>query len=112
MWHSIARIKLPRHVNFKDFAGLALRGDRLAVVSQESSRVWIGRLRAGQWIITGRGRIYDFPRTKKGKKLYYTVEGISWLSPTTLVAMSDLSKKKHPKLSTKTDQSIHVSRIS
>src|SRR5688500_9279997 len=70
MRYSIASTKLPRHVNFKDFAGLALRGDRLAVVSQESSRVWIGRLRAGQWIITGRGRIYDFPRTKKGKKLY------------------------------------------
>jgi hypothetical protein len=111
MWHPIARIKLPRHVRFKDFAGLALRGDRVAVASQESSRVWIGRLRPGQWSIRGRGRIYEFPRTKKGKKLYYTVEGISWLSPTTVVAVSDLRKKKYPKRSARTDQSIHVFRI-
>ena len=111
MWRSIGRIKLPRHVRFKDFAGLALRGNRLAVVSQESSRVWIGHLRSGQWSIRGRGRIYDFPRTKNGKKLYYTVEGISWLSPTTLVAVSDLRKKKHPHRSTRTDQSVHVFRV-
>jgi hypothetical protein len=111
VWHPVARIKLPRHVRFKDFAGMALSGDRLAVVSQESSRVWVGRLRRGQWSIIGRGRVYDLPRTKKGKKLYYTVEGISWLSSTTLVAVSDFRKKRHPKRSARTDQSIHVFRI-
>jgi hypothetical protein len=112
MWRPVARIKLPRVAKFKDFAGLALRGDRLAVVSQESSRLWVGRLRRGTWAISGRGRVYDFPRTKKGKKLYYTVEGISWLSPRTLVAVSDLRKKKrHPKRSARTDQSIHVFRL-
>jgi hypothetical protein len=110
-WYSTVRIKLPHHIAFKDFAGLALRGDRLAVVSQESSRVWIGRLRLGRWKIDGPGRIYDFPRTKKGKKLYYTVEGISWISPRTLVAVSDLRKKRHPKRSERTDQSIHVFRV-
>jgi hypothetical protein len=111
LWHPIARIKLPEHVAFKDYAGLALQGDRLAVVSQESSRLWVGRLRASTWTIRGGGRIYDFPRTKKGKKRYYTVEGISWLSPRTLVAVSDFRKKRHPKRSSKTDQSVHVVRI-
>lgn len=111
VWSPAARIKLPKHVGFKDYAGMSLRGDHLAVVSQESSRVWIGRLRRGHWTISGRGRIYDFPRTKKGKRLYYTVEGISWLSPQTLVAVSDLRKKRHPKRSERTDQSIHVFRI-
>ena len=111
VWHPVARIKLPRHVKFKDYAGMALRGDRLAVVSQESSRMWIGRLRPGRWTINGPGRIYDFPRSKKGKRRYYTVEGISWLSPQTVVAVSDLRKKRHPKRSGRTDQSIHVFRI-
>lgn len=111
MWHPIERIKMPRHVKFKDFSGLALRGDRIAVVSQESSRVWIGRVRPGEWRVRGRGRIYDFPRTKKGKRLYYTVEGISWVSPTTIVAVSDLRRKKYPARSTRTDQSIHVFRV-
>lgn len=111
LWRSVERIKLPRHVKFKDYAGLSFKGGRLAVVSQESSRVWIGRLRPGEWKIRGAGAIYDFPRTKKGKRLYYTVEGISWLSAETIVAVSDLRKKRYPKRSAKTDQSIHVFRI-
>ena len=111
IWKPVARIKLPRRVDFKDYAGMAVKGDRIAVVSQESSKLWLGRLRPGNWKINGAGRIYDFPRTKKGKRLYYTVEGVSWLSPTTLVAVSDLRKKRHPKRSTRTDQSIHVFRV-
>jgi hypothetical protein len=111
IWKPVERIKLPRQVKFKDYAGLAVRGDQIAVVSQESSLVWVGRLRRGQWDIIGRGRVYDLPRTKKGKKLYYTVEGISWISPRTLVAVSDLRKKRHPKRSQRTDQSIHVFTI-
>jgi len=111
IWKPVARIKLPRHVKFKDYAGMAVKGDRIAVVSQESSRLWLGRFRSGEWTINGAGRIYDFPRTKKGKRLYHTVEGVSWLSSTTLVAVSDLRKKRHPKRSTRTDQSIHVFRV-
>lgn len=111
MWTPVARIKLPAHVNFKDYAGMALSGDRLAVVSQESSRVWIGRLRRGRWRISGKGRVYDLPRTKKGKRRYFTVEGISWLSPRTFVMVSDLVKKRHPNRGIKTDQSIHIFRI-
>jgi hypothetical protein len=111
VWQPVARIKLPGGVKFKDYADMALRGDRLAIVSQESSLLWVGRLRRGPWTIRGAGRIFEFPRTKKGKRLYYTVEGISWLSPQTLVAVSDLCKKRHPKRSARSDQSIHVFRI-
>ena len=63
---------------------------------------------------TGTKRIAEFSpgtRTKKGKRLYHTVEGVSWLSPTTLVAVSDLRKKRHPKRSATKDQSIHVFRV-
>ena len=67
MWKPVARIKLPRHVKFKDYAGMAIRGDRIAVVSQESSRLWLGRFRSGEWTINGAGRIYDFPRTKRAR---------------------------------------------
>ena len=108
IWKPVERIKLPRQVKFKDYAGLAVRGNQIAVVSQESSRLWVGRFRPRQWSISGPGRIYEFPRTKKGKKLYCTVEGISWLSPTSLVAVSDLRKSRHPKRCARTDQSIHV----
>jgi len=112
MWQPVARIRLPRRAKFKDYSGMALRGDRLAVVSQESSRLWVGRLNRGRWMISGAGRVYDFPRTKKGKKLYCTVEGVSWLSTRTVVTVSDLRKrKKHPARCERTDQSIHIFQL-
>jgi hypothetical protein len=111
VWKAVAQIKLPKAAAFKDYADMALDGDRIAVVSQESSRVWVGRVRRGQWAIAGKGRVYELPRTKKGKKRYFTVEGISWLSPRTLVAVSDKTKKSHPNRGAKTEQSIHIFRI-
>jgi hypothetical protein len=111
MWEPIARIKLPRQAKFKDYADLAIHGDRLAVVSQESSGLWIGRLRLGRWTPAGVGRRYKFPRSKKGKQIYCTVEGISWLSRNTFVAVSDLKKHKHPKRCGRTDQSVHLFRV-
>jgi hypothetical protein len=111
MWQPVARIALPRRAKFKDYSGLAIRGDRIAVVSQESSRLWTGRLNRDTWTVIGSGRTYDFPRTKKGKKLYCTVEGVSWLTPATIVTVSDLSKKKHSGRCQRTDQSIHIFRL-
>jgi hypothetical protein len=107
-WDSIACIKLPRSVDFEDYSAVALRGDRIAVVSQMTSRVWIGRLRRDAWTIAGAGRIYDLPRTKKGKIRYCTVEGLCWLSDSTFVAVSDLVKHYHSNRCHDTDQSIHI----
>ena len=110
-WESVARMKLPRRVRFEDYAAVAVRGQQIAVVSQQDSRLWLGRFRPGDWTIVGRGRQYDFPRTKKGKRLYCTVEGISWLTANTFVAVSDLSKKNFPSRCDRKDQSIHVFRV-
>jgi hypothetical protein len=110
VWQPIAEIKLPRHLIFKDYSALALRGDHLAVVSQKSSRLWIGRLRQRDWTIVGQGKTYQFPRTPKGKRLYCTVEGIDWLSANTFVMVSDLCKKGYPARCGRTDQSIHIFR--
>jgi hypothetical protein len=111
IWRPVAKIKLPRRVKFEDYSALAISGERIAVVSQQTSRLWLGKLRRSDWTISGAGRIYDFPRSKKGKVLYATVEGISWLSPSTFVAVSDLSKKGYAKRSERKDQSIHVFRL-
>lgn len=112
VWTPVARIKLPQNAAFKDYADLAIDRGRIAVVSQETSRVWIGRLRPGQWTIAGKGRVYDLPRTKKGRKRYFTIEGISWLSSRTLIAVSDKTKKSHPDRGVKTEQSIHIFSVS
>jgi hypothetical protein len=108
MWVPVARIKLPRTVNFEDYSAVSLRGDRIAVISQMTSRLWIGRLRRGDWTIVGPGRIYDFPRTKRGRPRYCTLEGLCWLSATRFVLVSDLCKPGYRKGCRKTDQSIHL----
>ena len=110
IWRPVARIKLPRTLGFEDYSAVALRQDRIAIVSQQTSQLWIGRLNADEWTV-GPGRIYDFPRTRKGKKRYCTVEGLSWLTDTTFVAVSDLSKGKYGRRCRRTDESIHIFKL-
>ena len=111
MWKPIATIALPARVRFEDYSAVSLRGARIAVLSQQTSKLWIGALRFGDWTITGHGSIYDFPRNRKGKPKYCTLEGLCWLSPRTFVLVSDLSKGGYAKRCRKRDQSIHVFRL-
>jgi hypothetical protein len=111
LWKPVARIKLPRSVKFEDYSAIALRGRRIAVLSQQSSRLWIGTLRFGDWMIVDGGKTFEFPRTKKGKIKYQTLEGLCWLTDRSFVCVSDLSKRHHTKRHKKTDQSIHVFKL-
>jgi hypothetical protein len=108
VWQRVARIKLPPTVKFEDYSAVALRGTRIAVISQVTSRLWVGTLRPSDWTIVGPGRIYDFPRRKSGRPKYCTLEGLYWLSDRTFVMVSDLAKNRHPGRCNKKDQSIHV----
>jgi hypothetical protein len=110
-WRSTARIKLPRRAAFEDYSALAVRGNRIAVISQQASQLWLGSLRTRDWTIAGAGRVYDFPRSKKGKRQYCTVEGIAFLSPTTFVVVSDAAKPDDHRRCGKKAQSIHVFRL-
>lgn len=113
VWESIATIALPDSLDFVDFAALAVRGERLAVVSQCSSELWVGALSPDDWRVVDEGSVYRFPRSKKkGRIKYCTVEGISWLDDQTLVAVSDRMKpaEQHAKCA-KRDQSIHLFRL-
>jgi hypothetical protein len=113
VWKNVATIALPASLAFEDYASIALRGERLAVVSQSSSELWVGELHPHKWEVVGEGSVYRFPRRKKKDRVKYcTVEGISWLDDTTLVAVSDRMKvgMHHPKCA-KHDQSIHVFRM-
>jgi hypothetical protein len=111
LWKPVARIKLPPAVAFEDYSAVALRGRRIAVLSQQSSRLWIGTLRFGDWTIAGEGTTYGFPRTRKGKIKYRTLEGLCWVTDRSVVIVSDLSKRRYGKRCRKTDQSIHVFKV-
>jgi hypothetical protein len=107
----VARIKLPQTVTFEDYSAVALRGRRIAVLSQQSSRLWIGTLRFGDWTIADEGHTYEFPRTKKGKIKYRTLEGLCWLTDRSFVCVSDLSNRHDKRRHRKRDQSIHVFKL-
>jgi hypothetical protein len=111
LWKPIVTIALPAQVKFEDYSAVSLRGSRIAVLSQQTSKLWVGTLRFGDWTIAGRGSIYDFPRNKKGKPKYCTLERLCWLSPRTFVLVSDMSKGGYAKRCRKRDQSIHVFRL-
>ncbi len=110
-WSYVASIDLPDSVEFIDFSGLDLRGDRVAVTSQESSALWVGRLDPNKWQISGAGRIYVFPKSTSGEKTYCNVEGVSWIDDTTIVVVSDAKKDDDPRSCKNKEQSIHVFEI-
>ena len=103
-WTRIAVLELPGACAFKDYAGIDLRGDRLAVVSQSSSKLWVGKLDAKAWKAQGPGKVYRFPR---GQGIYGNVEGVSWLSDSRFVVVSDEAKARQPECRAKAE-SIHV----
>lgn len=98
---------LPAEARFKDYSALAFRHHWMAVVSQESARLWVGRLDAKRrTFVRGSSAVYRFPGRNYGN-----VEGIDWLSEDTLIAVSDRTQKDQPARCARTEQSIHVFRI-
>ena len=104
MSHSLS---VPKEAEFEDYAALSYRDGQIAIASQASARVWVARIdERVQAVVPGSGRVYRFPN-----KSYGNIEGIAWLSPNSLVAVSDRKKKSQPKHCSEKDQSIHIFRI-
>jgi hypothetical protein len=106
-WERIATIHLPESLWFADYSGISVAGDRVAVVSQESSALWVGRLAPSSWELLDAGTTYVFPRDERGRIRYGTVEGVSWLSEDEVVVVSDRAKPNQPHRFHATDQSVH-----
>jgi hypothetical protein len=106
-WKASHRLRLPKQAEFEDYSALAYRDGQVAVASQASSRLWVARIdEAARAVVAGSGRVYRFP-----SKSYGNIEGVAWLSPDTLVAVSDRKKKAQRSRCADKDQSIHVFRI-
>jgi hypothetical protein len=111
-WTHLSRIKLPRSLPFEDYASLDVDGERVAVVSQASSLLWVGAFRPGSWEIADKGRVYQFPKSRKGNTRYCNIEGVAWLGAERIVVVSDKAKPdEQAKRCRKKDQSIHVFAI-
>lgn len=109
MWEWVRQldVELPKTAQFEDYAAIAQRGSRVAVISQSSRRLWVGELNeTADGFAAGTGQVYRFP-----SKHYGNVEGVSWLSDDELVMVSDRRKDEQDKDDAKKDQSIHIFRI-
>ena len=107
-WSHIETIKLPKSVEFVDYSGMSLDKGRFAVVSQENSMLWIGMFEESTWNWRDEGQLYEFPRTPDGEIQYGNIEGVSWITPSRIVTVSDRRKSDQPKHFADKDQSIHV----
>jgi hypothetical protein len=106
-WKPSREIYLPKEAEFEDYAALAYGGGKVAVVSQASARLWVAEIDEKERNVVRRSSaIYRFPN-----KSYGNVEGIAWLSPDTLIAVSDRKKAQQPSRCDEKDQSIHIFRI-
>ena len=112
-WHHFDVIPLPPSVPFVDYSGMSINKGRVAIVSQVNSMLWIGEFDQTDWNWRDDGQLYEFPRAENGAILYGNIEGVSWIAPNRIVAVSDRRKQRSQpdkRLSEK-DQSIHVFEI-
>ena len=114
-WEHIGTIKLPKAVRCKDYSSLDFRNGYLTVISQASSALWIGRLRANPAGLADPfeddGRVFLFPRDDKGRIMYCNLEGVAWLGHDLLAVVSDKGKDDQPRRCARKDQSIHIFRL-
>jgi len=130
-WNLISNgtLSIPSTANFGDYSDIALYppfpitndcsglgGDgtglyTVAVVSQESSQLWIGTFNAKTWTFSGNGTVYDFPKDSQGRTVYCNVEGVTFLSDNQIAVASDAKKSSQPSECSTEDQSLHIFNI-
>jgi len=112
-WRHLRAIALPNSLPFVDYSGMSIDNGRIAIVSQVNSMLWIGQFDEAGWKWRNSGQLYEFPRSKRGAIRYGNIEGVGWLTPSSIVTVSDRRKKKDQpddRLSEK-DQSVHIFEI-
>ncbi len=118
-WDLVTTFNMPSNTGMTDFADIDISSDlHVAVVSQESSKLWIGQLSSTTWSFVDEGVVYDFPTGDQSGNvgagsyvIYANVEGVSWISSTQVVCASDKAKSDQPSYQTYKDQSIHIFNI-
>lgn len=109
-WRHSDTIALPKSVAFADYSGMSTDNGRVAIVSQVNSMLWVGQFDEAGWAWRDAGRLYAFPRSDDGTLRYGNIEGVSWITPTRIVTVSDRRKKKNQpdKGLSEKDQSLHI----
>jgi hypothetical protein len=114
-WVVIDSITLPPSVTFTDYAEICIKGDTIAVLSQQDSQFWLGTISSTSWTITSTIGVYQFPLGSTAgvvgagdSILYANVEGISFINDSQIVVCSDKAKSSQPAYQQIKDQSVHI----
>lgn len=111
-WKHIGKIKLPKEVDFEDYADIAIRGKQVAIVSQAFSALWVGKVSLSSSKISGKGQVYRFPLDIKDNCVYCNVEGVDWLTDNRIIVVSDRMKTDDQNgRCARKDKSIHIMKI-
>lgn len=110
-WDHRATIRLPEALPFHDYSSVAVAGQRIAVLSQESAALWLGTLRTSAWKVADEGRVCRFPEDAEGRTVYGNAEGVTWLSEDRVVVVSDRAKDGQHRRCRAKDESIHLFAI-
>jgi hypothetical protein len=111
-WRHAGTIELPASLWFEDYSSLSVAGDRIVVVSQASSALWVGRLRPSGFQVADDGEVWVFPPDPEGRTVYCNVEGVCWVAADRVVVVSDRAKREDQgKRCRAKDESIHVFAI-
>ena len=114
-WKHIGTVRLPEIVQFADYSSLDFQAPYMTVLSQESSAMWVGRVRADapdfDHFFEDEGRQYSFPLDYKGRRVYWNLEGIAWIGEGRLAVVSDKKKPNHPGRGEVKDQSVHILKL-
>lgn len=111
VWTTQKSLKLPESAAFLNYSDIALQanGDgrySALVVSRKSSMLWLGTLSTSDWTFGGASKFYTFPRDPDGAVQYCSVEGVTFLGPNVIAAVSDKSDGSKP--CTDEEEAIHI----
>ncbi|CAB9514412.1 expressed unknown protein [Seminavis robusta] len=121
-WDTIRQVNIPSSANFKDYSAITMdEAGRVAISSQEDSAIWVGTLlgkdeRTGLWDLDTLhfdqegGTVYSFPKNDNCETIYCNIEGIHWINPEMIIAVSDKMKSRGGQdfRCFDKDQSVHV----
>lgn len=113
-WVSESILSIPSRANFIDYSDIALYNHQngsygVAIVSQQSSQLWLGTLNTSPWGFSDEGSVIDFPKGPNGELQYCSVEGVTFetFSPSPrLFVVSDSSGG--PGLCPQKDAMVHL----
>ncbi|WP_413758830.1 hypothetical protein [Streptomyces sp. MMBL 11-3] len=107
-WTRTDTIRLPASLPFEDYSSVSVRDGRIAVLSQASSALWVGRISPEKWEVD-EGTVHRLPTDGGGRTVYGNPEGVSWVSADHVAIVSDRAKKgARNKRFREKDQSIHL----